>query len=401
MLELWRASLSRPSKRLAAIVLPGLLLVGCLGDQSPLLPASSGSEGEIAPRISTVQRASDQEHQRLLAAFGGEYRAPRARAALDEVVQRLAKAGEGPPIVRTANWFTHLELDWESAIWRHWFEALADGRTLVRYDPRGSGLSDRNVDDFSLETWIRDLEAVVDAVGLQRFPLIGLCQGGAVAVAFAARHPERVSRLVLYDSYLSGAYTEGVDQRIIETRQLEEVSIGDYILSGGEPAALVLLDAVVRLLPGVMGNEASGTEESFEHGLLEHPHYTRPQEFEGRVIPEVLTSGNHARIAAWRRAEAERFADALAETADGVFQAIIEGASRGTVLPPEGLALDVPALAFQAGDPGSRALRARGVAQLRAVLSRLEVVAIPRTGHDVLRDDPVAYRAAVARRLDG
>lgn len=99
---------------------------------------------------------------------------------------------------------------------------------------------------------------------------------------------------------------EGVDQRIIETRQLEEVSIGDYILSGGEPAALVLLDAVVRLLPGVMGNEASGTEESFEHGLLEHPHYTRPQEFEGRVIPEVLTSGNHARIAAWRRAEAER-----------------------------------------------------------------------------------------------
>jgi pimeloyl-ACP methyl ester carboxylesterase/DNA-binding CsgD family transcriptional regulator len=126
----------------------------------------------------------------------------------------LAKAGEGPPIVRTANWFTHLELDWESAIWRHWFEALADGRTLVRYDPRGSGLSDRNVDDFSLETWIRDLEAVVDAVGLQRFPLIGLCQGGAVAVAFTARHPERVSRLVLYDSYLSGAYAEGIDQRI-------------------------------------------------------------------------------------------------------------------------------------------------------------------------------------------
>lgn len=99
---------------------------------------------------------------------------------------------------------------------------------------------------------------------------------------------------------------EGVDQRLIEARQLEEVSIGDYILSGGEPAALVLLDAVVRLLPGVMGNEASGAEESFENGLLEHPHYTRPQEFEGRTIPEVLTSGNHARIAAWRRAEAEK-----------------------------------------------------------------------------------------------
>ncbi|RST88378.1 tRNA (guanosine(37)-N1)-methyltransferase TrmD [Aquibium carbonis] len=99
---------------------------------------------------------------------------------------------------------------------------------------------------------------------------------------------------------------EGVDQRVIEARGLEEVSIGDYILSGGEPAALVLLDAVVRLLPGVMGNEASGGEESFENGLLEHPHYTRPPEWEGRAIPEVLMSGNHARIAAWRRAEAER-----------------------------------------------------------------------------------------------
>ncbi len=99
---------------------------------------------------------------------------------------------------------------------------------------------------------------------------------------------------------------EGVDQRVIDARNLEEVSIGDYILSGGEPAALVLLDAVVRLLPGVMGNEASGTEESFEGGLLEHPHYTRPQEWEGLAIPEVLTSGNHAKIAAWRRGEAEK-----------------------------------------------------------------------------------------------
>lgn len=99
---------------------------------------------------------------------------------------------------------------------------------------------------------------------------------------------------------------EGVDQRLIEARNLEEVSIGDFILSGGEPAALVLLDAVVRLLPGVMGNAVSGEEESFENGLLEHPHYTRPQEFEGRPIPDVLTSGNHKRIAAWRRAESEK-----------------------------------------------------------------------------------------------
>ena len=97
---------------------------------------------------------------------------------------------------------------------------------------------------------------------------------------------------------------EGVDQRVIDARGLEEVSIGDYILSGGEPAALTLLDAVVRILPGVMGNALSGTHESFEDGLLEHPHYTRPQVFEGREIPPVLTSGNHAEIDKWRREQA-------------------------------------------------------------------------------------------------
>ncbi|PLX38528.1 MAG: tRNA (guanosine(37)-N1)-methyltransferase TrmD [Hyphomicrobiales bacterium] len=99
---------------------------------------------------------------------------------------------------------------------------------------------------------------------------------------------------------------EGVDQRLIEARGLEEVSIGDYVLSGGEIAALTLMDAVVRLLPGVMGAEASGHDESFEDGLLEYPHYTRPQEWEGLPIPEVLTSGHHGRIAEWRRAESER-----------------------------------------------------------------------------------------------
>ncbi len=99
---------------------------------------------------------------------------------------------------------------------------------------------------------------------------------------------------------------EGVDERVIAARNLEEVSLGDYVLSGGELAAMVLIDACVRLLPGVMGQEASGTEESFAEGLLEYPHYTRPQEWEGRAIPEVLASGHHGRVAAWRRAEAER-----------------------------------------------------------------------------------------------
>jgi tRNA (guanine37-N1)-methyltransferase len=98
---------------------------------------------------------------------------------------------------------------------------------------------------------------------------------------------------------------EGIDQRVIEARQLEEVSIGDFVLSGGEIAALALIDACVRLLPGVMGKLASGSEESFADSLLEYPQYTRPQLFEGRPIPEVLLSGDHARVAAWRLAEAE------------------------------------------------------------------------------------------------
>jgi tRNA (guanine37-N1)-methyltransferase len=99
---------------------------------------------------------------------------------------------------------------------------------------------------------------------------------------------------------------EGVDERVIEGRRFEEISIGDYVLSGGEIAALVLIDACVRLLPGVMGKQASGAEESFARGLLEYPQYTRPQLWEGRSIPPVLTSGDHAKVAAWRRAEAER-----------------------------------------------------------------------------------------------
>jgi tRNA (guanine37-N1)-methyltransferase len=98
---------------------------------------------------------------------------------------------------------------------------------------------------------------------------------------------------------------EGVDQRVIEARKLEEVSVGDYVLSGGEIAAIALLDACVRLLPGVMGKLESGSDESFSDGLLEYPQYTRPQQFEGRPIPDVLLSGDHARIAAWRQAEAE------------------------------------------------------------------------------------------------
>jgi tRNA (guanine37-N1)-methyltransferase len=103
---------------------------------------------------------------------------------------------------------------------------------------------------------------------------------------------------------LCGRY-EGVDERLIAARGLEEVSIGDFVLSGGEPAAIVLIDAVVRLLPGVMGNAAAAQSESFEDGRLEHPHYTRPEEWRGHRVPDVLRSGDHGRIAAWRREQAD------------------------------------------------------------------------------------------------
>ena len=131
----------------------------------------------------------------------------------------FAEAGSGPPLVRVANWFTHLELDWEGPIWPHWFKELSQDHTLVRYDLRGSGLSDRSVDDLSLDAWVRDLEAVVDALGLDRFSLLGLCQGGSIAVAYAARHPDRVQQLVLYDTYTHGALVEG--EKIFERTKVE------------------------------------------------------------------------------------------------------------------------------------------------------------------------------------
>ena len=139
-------------------------------------------------------------------------------------------------------------------------ESVSDGRPLVCLSPRGRRLD----------------QARVAALA-----------GGAGVVLLAGRY-------------------EGIDQRVIEARGFEELSVGDYVLSGGELAAMVLLDAVVRLLPGVMGASASAVEESFSGGLLEYPHYTRPAVWEGRAVPDVLLSGDHAAIAEWRRAEAER-----------------------------------------------------------------------------------------------
>ncbi|MCQ0092250.1 alpha/beta fold hydrolase [Roseovarius sp. M141] len=124
--------------------------------------------------------------------------------ASDGVRLAYATVGEGPPLVKAANWLNHLELDWNSPIWAPTFSAWANHRTLIRYDERGNGLSDWDVDDISLEAFVRDLETVVDALGLDRFPLLGMSQGCAVSVEYAARHPERVSCLVLIAGYATG-----------------------------------------------------------------------------------------------------------------------------------------------------------------------------------------------------
>jgi pimeloyl-ACP methyl ester carboxylesterase/DNA-binding CsgD family transcriptional regulator len=119
---------------------------------------------------------------------------------------RIAYAihGSGPPLVRTATWLTHLEFDWESPVWRHWLDGLAEGHTVIRYDERGCGLSDRDVEDFSLDARVADLEAVIDAAGFEQVDLLGMSQGGPVAVAYSARHPERVAHLVLFATYARG-----------------------------------------------------------------------------------------------------------------------------------------------------------------------------------------------------
>jgi pimeloyl-ACP methyl ester carboxylesterase len=124
-----------------------------------------------------------------------------------------ASHGSGPTIVKTSNWLTHLEYDWESPVWRHWLVGLGERNTLVRYDERGCGLSDRHAGELSLERWVEDLETVVDAAGVGRFSLLGLSGGSLAAVTYAARHPERVERLVIYGGYARGRARRDDKQR--------------------------------------------------------------------------------------------------------------------------------------------------------------------------------------------
>jgi pimeloyl-ACP methyl ester carboxylesterase len=133
--------------------------------------------------------------------------------APDGIRLAYAISGNGPPLVKTANWMNHLEYDWESPIFHHLFHGLSRNRTLIRYDARGNGLSDWDVPELSLEKWVSDLETVVEAAGIKRFPVFGISQGCAVAVAYAARHPERVSHLVFLGGYLVGAAKRAPENR--------------------------------------------------------------------------------------------------------------------------------------------------------------------------------------------
>lgn len=137
----------------------------------------------------------------------------------DNVRIAYATTGNGPPLVKTANWLNHLEFDWRSPIWRHWVEELSRDHTLVRYDERGCGLSDWEFDNFSFEGWVLDLETVVDALGLEKFTLLGISQGGPVAITYAARHPERVSGLILLGSYAVGRANRNPTREQLEERQ--------------------------------------------------------------------------------------------------------------------------------------------------------------------------------------
>lgn len=167
----------------------------------------------------------------------------------DGVCIAYATSGSGPPLVYVANWLTHLKLDWNSPLWSHWFQELSRGHTLVRFDARGNGLSDRAVENLSVDAWAQDLAAVVNDLGLEQFSLLGFCQGGATSIGYTVRHPERVRRLILFNSYAHGAFNE----KGTEEDKREAEALADLIEIGwGQEAA-----AFRQLFANLMLPEAS------------------------------------------------------------------------------------------------------------------------------------------------
>lgn len=144
----------------------------------------------------------------------------------DNVRIAYSSVGSGPPLVKAANWMNHLEYDWTSPVWRHLMSEFAGDQQLIRYDERGTGLSDRRVEEFSLDAFVSDLESVIDAVGVERFPLLGISQGGAVAVSYAIKHPEKVSHLILHGTFATGwKRIPGLPKAIVERRNAEVMLI--------------------------------------------------------------------------------------------------------------------------------------------------------------------------------
>lgn len=245
--ETWRLGQQEQARRLHLCVLDALAarLSEAPGEVAPLMrkrieldPGDEASHARLVSALMQSGATAQAEQQaeasaRMLAALG-PHDADALRAALrqprktgtpapqpieldaplrqdvrfctarDGVRIAYATVGSGPPLVKTANWMNHLEYDWESPIWRHTFRTLAKDHTFIRYDARGNGLSDWEVDDWSLDAMVADLEAVIDAAGLERFPLLGISQGCAVSIEYAVRHPEKVTKLVLYGGYARG-----------------------------------------------------------------------------------------------------------------------------------------------------------------------------------------------------
>ena len=173
-----------------------------------------GATAALGPAPPTAPEHSLRQEIRFCTASDG------ARIAYSTV-------GNGPPLVKAANWLNHLEYEWDSPVWKHWIEEIARRHVFVRYDERGCGLSDWQVQDLSFEAWVRDLETVVDALGVDRFELLGISQGGAVAAAYAARHPERVNHLILYGAYARGWLSRGNAQEIeARTALIKLVQLG-------------------------------------------------------------------------------------------------------------------------------------------------------------------------------
>ena len=231
------------------------------------------SESALTSRVKAARQAigDDGHSQRLIRTARGrgyQFVAPVDEAAQPDPVATLSPAppaqeirfctagdgirlayavsGAGPPLVKAANWLSHLAYDWESPVWRHWLTELSCRFRLVRYDERGCGLSDWDIPRFSVEDWVDDLEAVVDAAGLDRFPLLGISQGGPVAIAYAVRHPERVTHLVLLGAFAQGRRKSA---RTPDELALAEAHIEIVRLGWGRPDPTYRQIFVARFLP--------------------------------------------------------------------------------------------------------------------------------------------------------